>query len=165
MLKKFLDPSQLNAPIPGMSLVAQPKNGPWESPPEINTVEEASMYYADMLLDPESQDNILLALEMKGSIEVIAEVITVSSTMNGIHTLDIAFLVNPVVREMLRFIGDISDIEYIDSYDDVQKEDKLPYRIAKKIIEDVVEKDETPTADTAIRSGLMAKIEGRNVPQ
>ena len=168
MLKKFLDPSQLNAPIPGMSLVAQPKNGPWESPPEINTVEEAAMYYSENILDPDRQDNILLAIDAGASIEVMAEVLTVSSTMNGVHSLDIAFLVNPIVRELFRLVADISDIEYIDSYNDLKKKEKLPYRIAKKIINDVVEnRDPSPEIqeeiDKNIRQGLMAKPNTRNI--
>tara|TARA_R100001510_G_C7621656_1_gene182427 strand:- start:308 stop:814 length:507 start_codon:yes stop_codon:yes gene_type:complete len=168
MLKTFPSADVLTGPVPGMSLVAQPKNGPWESPPEINTVEEAAMFYTETLLDPDKQDNILLAIDKGAPIDTLAEVVTVSSTMNGVHSLDIAFLVNPVVRELFRLLADISDIEYLDSANDLNAKERLPYRIAKKIISDVVnDRDESPEIqkeiDKNINQGLMAKPSIRNI--
>ena len=84
------------------------------------------------------------------------------------YNLDIAFLVNPVVRELFRLLADISDIEYLDSANDLNAKERLPYRIAKKIISDVVnDRDESPEIqkeiDKNINQGLMAKPSIRNI--
>mgnify|MGYP003133980961 FL=1 len=69
---------------------------------------------------------------------------------------------------MFRLLADISDIEYLDSANDLNAKERLPYRIAKKIISDVVnDRDESPEIqkeiDKNINQGLMAKPSIRNI--
>ena len=41
-----------NAPIPGQSLTSEPKNYPWENPPEFVNAEEALLFHMDKLKEP-----------------------------------------------------------------------------------------------------------------
>lgn len=122
----MFDASSLNAPIPGMSLTTEPGNRPWENPPQLNTVEEAVEYYTDKLTEPEKIDYLLEALSLEVSVEAIADALTTSSVMNGIHTVDVSILVSPVLYELIKYIAEIHDMEYIESYEEVSKKNKIP---------------------------------------
>jgi hypothetical protein len=122
----MFDASSLNAPIPGMSLTTEPGNRPWENPPQLNTVEEAIEYYTDKLTEPEKIDYLLEALSLEVSVEAIADALTISSVMNGIHTIDVSILVSPVLYELIKYIAEIHDMKYIESYEEVSKKNKIP---------------------------------------
>lgn len=122
----MFDASSLNAPIPGMSLTTEPGNRPWENPPQLNTVEEAIEYYTDKLTEPEKIDYLLEALSLEVSVEAIADALTTSSVMNGIHTVDVSILVSPVLYELIKYIAEAHDMEYIESYEEVAKKNKIP---------------------------------------
>lgn len=121
-------------PIPGMSLTGAPRNVPWENPPMLATVEDAISYYSEKLLDPDTEDAILDVLENKIDIETAADHLITSSVMNGIHSLDVGFLVNPVVRELLMLVADTTDTEYVESYRQQEKEKRIPRSIARQMI-------------------------------
>lgn len=123
-----------SAPIPGMSLTGAPRNVPWENPPMLATVEDAISYYSDKLLDPETEDSLLDAIDNGIDIETIADYIITSSTMNGIHSLDVGFLINPVVRELVMLVADSTDTEYIESYKEQDKSNRVPRSMAKQIV-------------------------------
>jgi hypothetical protein len=122
----MFDASSLNAPIPGMSLTTEPGNRPWENPPQLNTVEEAVEYYTDKLTQPEKIDYLLEALSLEVSVEAIADALTTSSVMNGIHTVDVSILVSPVLYELIKYIAEVHDMQYIESYEEVAKKNKIP---------------------------------------
>ena len=121
-------------PIPGMSLTGEPRNVPWENPPMLATVEDAISYYSEKLLDPDTEDAILSVLENKVDIETAADHLITSSVMNGIHSLDVGFLINPVVRELLMLVADTTDTEYVESYKQQEKEKRIPRSIARQMV-------------------------------
>jgi hypothetical protein len=168
-----VDAGNLSGPIPGMSLTTEPGNRPWENPPQIVKIEDAVEFYADKILDPEKQDAILNAFAEDISIESMADMITTSAVMDGIHTIDLAVLVNPVVKEMFRYVGDANGIEYTDSFEELDKQKRIPAHEARKIVEEVAKemdagkvpplpsgpREEAPMEAEAPmpRRGLMAK--------
>ena len=158
----MLDPNLLQGPIPGMSLVTEPGNRPWENPAMLTTVGETIDFYTEKLLDPDIEDMVLVSLDSMLSVEVIADFITTSGTMNGIHSLDVAFLVNPVVRELIMYVADSANFEYVTSYSEREKKKKLPYRFLKPLIKEVFEQEEPRAIDTEITyetkdKGLMSR--------
>jgi hypothetical protein len=167
-----VDAGNLSGPIPGMSLTTEPGNRPWENPPQIVNIEDAVAFYAEKLLDPEKQDAILNAFEEEISIESMADMLTTSAVMDGIHTIDLAVLINPVIQEMLRYVGDSNEVEYVESYEELQKQKQIPEHEAKRIVKKVVQQisqERTPVAspipapmeqqssEGAPKRGLMAK--------
>ena len=135
----MLDESILSAPIPGMSLTTEPGNRPWENPPQYTTVEEAIEFYADKLLDPEKAEAVLLPLVEGVSLEQAVDYITTSSVMEGLHTIDVSILVTPVVKEMIRYVADLYDVEYKESLDKEIKKAKLPAHEVKAIVKEAAQ--------------------------
>ena len=161
------DTSILQGPIPGMSLTQEPGNMPWENPPELSDIYDVMEFYLDRILNVETENLILYILDEGVSIETIAQYLTTSGTMNGRHSLDLAFLVNPYVREIIRYIADSANVEYIDSYADREKKKRLPYREVRKIVKNIFENEIKPIEKTEeekddfisenIKTGLMAR--------
>lgn len=135
----MFDPSVLGAAVPGMSLTTEPGNRPWENPPAIATVEDAIEYYSDRLFDPENVEAILDPMVQGVSIESIVDVITTSSVMNGIHSLDIGFIVSPVIAEMLRYVADSHEVKYTESLTKGVTNRQIPLHEARKIVKEVAE--------------------------
>ena len=95
-----LNPNLLTGPIPGMSLTSEPGAYPWENPSQLNTLDEAVEYYSEKILQPEVEDKVLIALDDGTSAEKLAEMLAISGTMNGIHSLDIAYIIMPYIKEL-----------------------------------------------------------------
>lgn len=156
-----ISPDMLQGPIPGMSLTQEPQAAPWENPPELSTIEEVIDYYTEKMLDLDTEDAILFALDEGISVEVMAEFVSTSGTMNGRHSLDLAFLINPFVRELIRYVADTANIKYVDSYADREKKKQVPYRQMREIVKEVFDNrpDEvTIPTESAPPKGLMAKL-------
>lgn len=156
------DPNFLQGPIPGMSLVTEPGNRPWENPSMLNTVEEAISYYNEKLMDSNVEDAILLALDNMVSVEVMADYLITSSTMNGVHSLDVGFLVNPVLRELIMFTADSANFDYIKSYSEREEQKRIPYRFLKPLVKEVLSEEKPKVVDTKItyeteNKGLMSR--------
>ena len=156
------DPSMLQGPIPGMSLTQEPGNMPWENPPELSDIYEVMQFYLERILNVDTEDMLLLSLDEGAAVDTIAEVVTTSGTMNGRHSLDLAFLVNPYVRELIRYVAESADIDYIDSYEERERKQRVPFRQVKEIVQTVFdEKNEGVLKTTAVAAipsqGLMAR--------
>lgn len=156
-----LSPNSLQGPIPGMSLTKEPGEYPWERPTQLTTVDEAVDFYEERLLDFSSEDSFLKAIDNGISIERLAEMIGVSGTMNGIHNLDVSILINPYIRELMRYVAESANVEYIDSYKEEEKKDKVPYRFVRQFIQDSLSEEgqESPMMEEEVpmQKGLMAK--------
>ena len=98
-------------PIPGQSLTDTPKNGPWESPPEINDLEGAVKYYIERISKPEVLDDLALLFEQGGTIEDVTEVMTTMGTMKGIHSVDIQMLAAPMIGSYIKAAMTYYDID------------------------------------------------------
>jgi len=81
--------------------------------------------------------------------------------MNGIHNLDVSILINPYLRELMRYVAESANVEYIDSYREEEKKDKVPYRFVRQFIQDSLseESQESPMMEEEVpmQKGLMAK--------
>ena len=103
---------ELDAPIPGMSVTHELGNRPWQTPPEMVTVEDAIDYYIPRIGNPKSISQVLALLESGAPLTNIAETMTLVGTMEGKHTVDTGMLVMPILIEMMMLIGDSAKIKY-----------------------------------------------------
>mgnify|MGYP003650986425 FL=1 len=55
--------SALDRPIPGQSLTDEPKNYPWERPPQMNDPDEVLSFYIDKLEDVDVLESCMEVLE------------------------------------------------------------------------------------------------------
>ena len=113
---------ELDAPIPGMSLTHELGARPWQTPPEMATVEDAIDFYIPRIGNPKTINQVLGLLESGTPLTNIAETMTLVGTMEGKHTVDVAVLMNPIIVEYLKGIGDITQTPYRLQRDDMDME-------------------------------------------
>ena len=153
-----LSPDLLQGPIPGMSLTKEPGAYPWERPTQLTTVDEAVDFYAERLLNEKTEDSFLKAIDNGVSIEKLAEMLTVSATMNGVHNLDVSFLINPYVREVMKLIAEGAGQDYVDSYSELDSKKKVPYRLIKEMVQETLDEEgELIENQEPVAKGLMAR--------
>ena len=134
---------ELDAPIPGMSLTHELGNRPWQTPPELPTLEDAIDFYIPRIGNPKSISQVLALLESGVPLTSIAETMTLVGTMEGKHTVDVAVLVNPVIVEYLKGIGDVTNTPY--TLEDKSTEEEGNPVMTNKAIEELKgEKKVTP---------------------
>jgi len=134
-----------DAPIPGMSLTAELGSRPWQSSPMHSTVDEAIQYYMDRMTSEDFMDQLIDVLEMGVAAVDIANTMQLSSVMEGIHNVDVGVLVSPVIVEMIMFIAESADIEYVSGLDNPNKDKISDAKMAKVIAEldqELQEKDD-----------------------
>jgi len=89
-------------PIPGQSLTTEPRNNPWEQPPQIADKEEVLKYYVGRLANQEVIDDMAAMCEAGIPLQPLVESITTMGVMRGIHTVDVSMLVGPDIHAFLK---------------------------------------------------------------
>lgn len=160
-----MDSGFLEGPIPGMSLTTEPGNRPWENPPMIVDVDKAIEYYRERILNKENHDSILDILERGVPIRTFANILQTGAVMKSIHTLDVGFLVMPVIEELTMLVADAYGIQYTVSREDsarkigvTQRQARLAVQEANKRLKSVEETPAMEEQQPAMR-GLMARKE------
>lgn len=151
----------LSAPIPGQSLTVEPGSVPWEQPPQYTTLAEVVKFYTEKIDDPDLIIDLLDLLKRDIPILTIVNTMTKTSLMKGYHTVDVGFLVTPILVEMIKTIAELNDVPYIVSAQDRNKE-KIDPRVIKELI-DEMKKTVTANPETVVNKeppkGLMARGE------
>lgn len=149
----------LEAPIPGMSLTTEPGSVPWEQPPQLVTIQEVADFYISRLTeDQEAIDKTLDAIELGVPLQSLADGVITFNMMKGIHTVDVGFLVMPIIVEMFITLAELNDIKYY-----MTSEDKIKGKVLdRSIVEKIVNSSESKTEEaiqslTPVAKGLMSK--------
>ena len=158
----FRETSDFDAPIPGMGLTHEIGARPWQTPPEFTTLEEALDYYTPRLTDKNYMGRLIDIIETKVPLTSIADTLTLGGVMQGLHTVDVAVLVNPILVELMEGIAKNAEIDYLVG-DDEGAGDVPDSMILKKAMKDldkidmseVVEKEPESTENKP--SGLMSR--------
>jgi len=144
-------------PIPGQSLTDTPKNAPWERPPAITDPEEAVLVHIEHLSDPEKMESIMEAVSLGLDIQTITKGITRSAVQNGIHSIDVSLIVQPVVHEMIKQAAETLDLEYDEGFDNKKQEAKhkeliIQERVKKKLRDSkgLVQEKASPVVEESI---------------
>lgn len=101
-----------DAPIGGQGMVAEMGSMPWQQPAKYNTIDEALEFYSSRLLEPQFQDQLLDVMELGTPLAALSNSIQLGGVMQGLHTLDVGILIQPVILEMLAFVGDKNGVKY-----------------------------------------------------
>jgi hypothetical protein len=94
--------SFLEAPIPGQSLTDQPKNWPWENPPEMADPEEATRYYINKLADEDVMDDLSVVLGGGMPVAPFVKTLLTTGVMNGRHSVDVSIIIAPVIHAFIK---------------------------------------------------------------
>ena len=159
----FRETSDFDAPVPGMSLTHEVGARPWQTPPEFVSVEEALDYYIPRLTDTNYMGRLIDIIETKIPLTSIADTLTLGGVMQGLHTIDVAVLVNPILVELMEGIAKNAEVDYVVG-DDEGIEDAPDSMLIKKAMEkidnidisSVVEPEKNTDVENA-SSGLMSR--------
>lgn len=138
--------------IPGQSLTAEPKNAPYENPPEITTAEDAIMWHLNRLQDEEKFQALADTLELGLDVVTITEGLLRGAVMGGIHSIDVSLIIAPVIHEYITSTAEKLDIDFEEGLpDDSENRDAIEYQINEKKAKDMladldmeVEEEEEP---------------------
>jgi hypothetical protein len=115
-----------DAPIPGQSLTAEPRNHPWERPPEIVDPEEALQMHLAKLSDPKMLRVALDLMETEDlDIKTIVNGRLRGSVSQGMHTIDVSLIIAPVLHEFLKQAAKAAGIEADDGFEDKEAEEEF----------------------------------------
>ena len=99
-------------PIPGMGMTFEVGSRPWQTPPELTTVEQATDYYIERMNTDQFKAQLTDVMEMGVPLATLANTIQLASVMEGVHSVDVGILMLPIIVELLMTIADSQGIEY-----------------------------------------------------
>tara|TARA_R110000822_G_scaffold177692_2_gene317719 strand:+ start:253 stop:756 length:504 start_codon:yes stop_codon:yes gene_type:complete len=136
----FLKEPNFNVPIPGQGLTSEPGSRPWQGPPELTTVEEGAEFYLSRIAEPKMAARLLDIVERGIPITAIAETMTMAGVMQGMHSVDVAVLVNPILVELMEGLAKNLNVKY--KLGDTDNEDAPDEYVLSKVMANLKEIDE-----------------------
>lgn len=109
---------RFDAPIPGMGMTHELGARPWQNPPLYTTVEEALDYYIPRMASTEFSSQLLDIMATGIPLTTLANTVQMAGVMDGKHSADVGILILPVLIEMMRFLGDSADVDYVTGLDE-----------------------------------------------
>lgn len=113
----------LNAPIPGQSLTNEPRNAPWERPPETVDPDEAIVHHLTRIQDPKRLDSILDGVEAGFPVSMITETMLTGAVSQGIHSIDISMIIAPVIQDYLIEVLESEGVPFKEFFEEDGDED------------------------------------------
>jgi hypothetical protein len=138
-------------PIPGQSLTAEPGASQYERPPKFAKPEEAFEVYLDKFSDEETREGLFALLEQGIAADLIANMLTREATRNGVHSIDVAVILRPMVHEYISVLAEAAGIEFTKNLEDPYKKSELS-RKERRFIANKVNKqlENEPIAEEAV---------------
>ena len=122
-----------SAPIPGQSLTSEPRNVPWENPPQFPDPESALLWHMDRLQEPEKIKAIGGLLTLGLDVVTLTEGLLRSAVLDGRHSIDVSLLIGPIIHEYIVGTADAAGIEYDEGMDEPSVNDtNIEYTIRSK---------------------------------
>lgn len=161
------------APIPGESLTREPRNAPYERPPELSDPEDALIFHIEKLTDEKRLASMFTLLEGGMSIRQLTEGLVRAGVYKGMHTVDVSMVIAPAIHEYIKTSADMLGIEYVEGFETKEDTEKARYNLSqvkarkalskigadpKEAVEDMEFNEEMPAAVQEVKtSGLMAR--------
>lgn len=154
-----------NAPIPGQSLTSEPKNYPWENPPEFPAPEDALMWHMDRLQEPKRVKALLGTLELGLDVVTLTEGILRLAVADGRHSIDVSLIIAPVIHEYIVGTAEAAGVEYKEGLEEDFNEEEMMYSVEKskvrKILGDVEDDKEVDLEPLMEEPEDMEQVEGQ----
>ena len=135
-------------PIPGMGMTFEVGSRPWQTPPEITTVEQATNYYVERMNTDQFKAQLVDVIEMGVPLATLANTIQLASVMEGVHSVDVGMLVIPIIVELLMTIAEAEGVQYQTGMEGMETE--RPTAVSR-IINDKMNELRAPTEDIGIK--------------
>jgi len=114
---------QFEAPIPGQSLTNEPKNHPWERPPETSNPDEAIVHHLTRLGQPKMLDSILDGVAQGMPVSLLTEMVLTGAVSQGIHSIDISMMIAPVIQDYIVTLLEEEGVEFEEFFEEDGDED------------------------------------------
>jgi hypothetical protein len=134
-------------PIPGMGMTFEVGSRPWQTPPEITTVEQATNYYVERMNTDQFKAQLVDVIEMGVPLATLANTIQLASVMEGVHSVDVGMLVIPIIVELLMTIAEAEGVQYQTGMEGMETE--RPTAVSR-IINDKMNQLRAPTEDIGL---------------
>ena len=133
-------------PIPGMGMTFEVGSRPWQTPPELTTVEQATDYYVERMNTDAFKGQLIDVIEMGVPLATLANTIQLASVMEGIHSVDVGILMIPIIVELLITIADSQGAKYQTGMEGMENERATaPNRIIRDMMrERNIKEEELP---------------------
>lgn len=135
-----MQPDFLHQPIPGISLTGELGNAPWEQPPKYTTIDEVVDFYSDKIIEPEVTGDMITAIKGNIPLMTIADGMLRMGVMEGLHSIDAAMLVKPILVELMIAMAEIYNVGYVIEADDLIKQRFMPSDVVEKVVQETTEK-------------------------
>lgn len=119
--------------IPGQSLTAEPKNAPYENPPEMASEEDAVMWHLERLTEPDRLESLVGMLELGMDVVTLTEGLLRGAVMEGRHSVDISLIIAPVIHEFIVSTAEKFEVDFEEGLpDDSEQRENLQYVINER---------------------------------
>lgn len=150
--------------IPGQSLTAEPKNAPYENPPELTTPEDAIEWHLDRLTTEDKVEALVDAMELGFDVVTLTEGILRGAVFEGRHSVDVSLIIAPVIHEFIKTTADKVGIDYEEGFpDDTEDRVNIKYAInsrkAQKMIAEYEAEDKEEPESTPMRVEEVTVVE------
>ena len=98
--------------LPGQSLTAEPKNAPYENPPEMTNPDDAVMWHLERLTEEDRMEALFDILELGMDVVTITEGLLRGAVMEGRHSVDVSMIIAPIIHEFVVSSAKQAGIEY-----------------------------------------------------
>ena len=135
-----------SAPIPGQSLTAEPKNTPFERPPQIVDPIEALDLHIDNVTRMEAMEDMFFFLESGLPMTDLVQGILRSAVMSGVHSVDTSLIIAPVLHEEIKALAMEAGVEFDEGFEDDETKNAMDYERdvsrAKKMLDELKQTQE-----------------------
>jgi len=115
------------APIPGQSLTTEPKNMPFERPPEIVDPIEALDMHIENITNQDAMEDALYFLEKGLTLTALVEGVLRSAVMEGMHSIDVSLIIAPVLHEYIKGLALESGVEFDEGFENPEAKKAMSY--------------------------------------
>lgn len=164
-----------DAPIPGQSLTNEPKNYPWERPPETADPDEAIVHHLTRLGQQKVMNHILDGIQAGLPVSMLTDLMLTGAVAKGIHNIDISLMIAPVVHDYIVNLLEEEGVEFKEFFEedgdeDVRKnlsvsqaitglQENMPEKEVIAVEEEQKEMEKMETTEEPPRRGLMSREE------
>ena len=148
--------------FPGQSLTAEPKNAPYENPPQMIKPEEALLWHVERLAKPERVNALLDAIELDTTIVELTEGILRGAVMMGRHSIDVSLIIAPVLHEIIKSTAESADLDFDEGYpDETSEKNRVAYEISNHKARKMLKEYERETGEelTDLEEGGLQAIQ------
>ena len=166
---------KFDAPIPGQSLTNEPKNYPWERPPETADPDEAIVHHLTRLGQQKVMNHILDGVQAGLPVSMLTDLMLTGAVAKGIHNIDISLMIAPVVHDYIVNLLEEEGVEFKEFFEedgdeDVRKnlsvsqaitglQENMPEKEVIAVEEEQKEMEKMETTEEPPKRGLMSREE------